>query len=772
MLPRDLQARAERFLPANVRARIRNPQIRPHWIGDTDRFWYRHESPEGITFTQVDAADGSTAPAFDHARLAAALTFASGQPADPANLPIERLALDASGAARFTAGGANWTYSPATGTCSPDPAPDPARDPGSQPGEVRSPDGTRAAFRRGHDLWLRDTISGFEKQLTFDGARHHEYAKSADMNLTTVTLARKGITLPAVVLWSPDSRRLLTSRLDERAVADFPLVQHVPDSGAARPVLHTLKVANSGDPDLPMEQHIIIDTITGSIIPAQSGPHVTGVMTCIEKEEAWWSADSTRVFFLDRDRLWRRQTLHELDTRTGAVRPILTETADTFIDVNLSVTGLPNIRVLDRSNEIVWFSQRDGWAHLYLHDLRTGALKHRITQGEWVVRDIVHIDEAARRIHFLAAGIDPEADPYLRTLCSINLDGTGLTVLTPEPGDHALAMKQKRVPRDHIRPEAETGAWLSPSGRFFVHTHSTLERAPVSTLRRTDGTLVAPLAEATLDPALQAAWRWPTSFRAPAADGETELFGALWLPTDFDPSRKYPIIDYIYPGPQRGNLPTAMLADTLPELSRSCLPQAFAELGFVVVIVDGRGTPLRSKAFHDASYGKLSDPGMLADHVAVLHELARRHSYIDLARVGIMGHSGGGYASVRALLEYPQVFHAAVATSGNHDQKGYSFSWCEKYQGPLERHPDGTTTYDAAANAPLAHRLQGKLLLAHGDMDDNVHPALTMQLIAALIAADKDFDVVVLPNDDHTTVWNNRYFLRRAMEFMVRSLIE
>jgi dipeptidyl-peptidase-4 len=205
-------------------------------------------------------------------------------------------------------------------------------------------------------------------------------------------------------------------------------------------------------------------------------------------------------------------------------------------------------------------------------------------------------------------------------------------------------------------------------------------------------------------------------------------------------------------------------------LFRATLPQVFSELGFVVVNVDGRGLPLRSKAMHDLSYGKLNDPGMLSDHVYVLRELARRHDYIDLGRVGIMGHSGGGYASVRALLEYPEFFHVAVATSGNHDQKGYSFAWTEKYQGPLVRAVDGTTNYDGAANAPLAHRLQGKLLLAYGDMDDNVHPALTLQLIAALIAADKDFDVIVLPNDDHTTVWNKPYFLRRAMEFMVRHL--
>lgn len=715
MLPDEVRARAERFLPARVRAQMFNPQVRPHWIGNSDRFWYRRESPDGVTIMVVDAETGRITPADDPAALAA------------------------------------------------EPEPDP-------PGEVRSPDGMHAAFCRGANLWVHDTGSGFERQLTFDGALHHAYAKSPDMNLTTVTLARRGITLPAGVLWSPDSTRLFTSRLDERTVADLPLVQHVPDSGAARPVLHTMKVAHVGDPDLPMEHHFVVDAATGEAVWAKSGPHVAGVMTCIEKGEAWWSPDSRRVFFLDHDRWSRRLTLHELDATTGAVREAISETADTFHDVNVSVTGLCNIRVLAGQNEVIWLSQRDGWAHLYLYDLQTGALKNRITQGEWVVRDLVRVDPAARRVLFLAGGVDPAVNPCYRTLCSVGFDSSAFKVLTPEPHDHSLAFPQRRQPRDAIRPAGEIGEFISPSGQFFVHTHSTLERLPVSVLRRIDGSAVAELETASLDPALAKNWRWPEPFTAKAADGVTDLYGAIWRPADFDPRRKYPVIDYIYPGPQRGQTPTVMLPDRLTDLVHSTLPQAFAELGFVVVNVDGRGTPLRSKAFHNFSYGRMSDPGTLGDHVHVLRELALRHAHIDLRHVGIMGHSGGGYASVRALLGYPEFFHVAIATSGNHDQRGYSFSFPEKYQGPFARNVDGSTNYDDAANPPLAHRLKGKLLLAYGDMDDNVHPALTLQLIAALIKADKDFDVIVLPNDDHTTVWSNPYFLRRAMEFMVTHL--
>ena len=450
----------------------------------------------------------------------------------------------------------------------------------------------------------------------------------------------------------------------------------------------------------------------------------------------------------------------------GAVRrAVLTETGDTFLDVNLSITGLPNIRVLDQRDELLWFSQRDGRAHLYLHALGTGRLKHQVTSGAYIVRDIAHVDSASGTVLFLAGNLEPGADPARRKLCRIQLDGTGFQILTPEPGDHDIAMPRPRPPRDHIRAAEDPGWFLSPSGRFFVQTYGALDRPPVSVLRRIDGSVVATVATAALAPELSASWRWPLPFAAKAADGETDLHGAIWLPTDFDPARRYPVIDHIYPGPQRGNLPTTLLPDALAELAQTCRPQAFAELGFAVVIVDGRGAPLRDKPFHDLSYGQMHNPGRLEDHVAVLTELGRRHAWLDLGRVGIMGHSGGGYASVRALLDHPGTFHAAVATSGNHDQLGYSFAWGEKYQGEVSG-----TAYDRAANPPFVDRLRGRLLLAYGDMDDNVHPALTLQLVDALIRADKDFELLVLPNEDHTSVWSHPWFLRRAMAFLLDTL--
>eukprot|EP01037_Dinobryon_pediforme_P002152 gene2152-2189_t len=627
-----------------MRPKLFNLQVRPHWLGP-DRFWYRREAPDGVTFVSVEAATGAT-----------------------------------------------------TILATPPDAPNP---PDLRPGETASPDGSVAVFCRAHDLWLRDLTSNAERRLTNDGAPHCAYGASAEMNLTPISLKRRGVVLPANALFSPDGKRVFTSRLDERAVQDFPLLQHVPEDGTVRPVVHHMRMALSGDAGLPMETHCVIDLSTGTTALCDAGPHVTGMTTCLEKEEAWWSADGTLVFFLDRDRYWQRQTLWEMNAATGAARAVFTETSDTFIDTNVSTMGLPNIRVLDKTGEFIWFSQQSGWGHLALHDLATGARKNDITSGDWLVRDLLHIDEATRQIWFLAGA--RAANPYHRTLCRVGLDGTGFMVLTPGEGDHSLAMPLKRVPRDHIRPPMVTGSFLAPGGAHFVHTHSDLTTLPVSELRRADGSLVSVLETATI--AEGTPFRFAEPFTVTAADGETTLFGSFWLPTDFDPAKSYPVIDYIYPGPQRGQIQTTLLTDVMDELNRSLLPQAFAELGFVVLNIEGRGNPGRSKAFHDACYGKLRDPGTLADHVTALIQLKARHRWMDTTRVGIMGHSGGGYATVRALCEYPDVFHAGIATSGNHDQRGYSFAWTEKYMGP---HAD----YAAAANPPYIASLKGRLLLA------------------------------------------------------------
>lgn len=371
-----------------------------------------------------------------------------------------------------------------------------------------------------------------------------------------------------------------------------------------------------------------------------------------------------------------------------------------------------------------------------------------MTTGEFVVRDIQHVDEASRLVYFTAAGREEDRDPYFRHLYRAPLDGSELTLLTPEDADHWVR--------------------FSPDGQYFLDTYAWGGHIPTTVLRRVSGELVLTVEEADLTALTEKGWRWPERFRAKASDGETDIYGVIYRPTRFDPARSYPVIDAIYPGPQIIASPLALPRDPLASVVHGPGPgpQSLAELGFIVAVVDGMGTPFRSRAFHEVSYGNLGEAGGLADHVAALRQLASRYPYMDMERLGIIGHSGGGYAAARALLLYPEAYKVAVSAAGNHDQRGYIPVWAESYQG----YPVGEK-YGNQANADVAENLEGKLLLVHGELDDNVHPALTLQLVNALIEANKDFDLLIMPNRNHRFM-SDPYFIRKTWDYFVRHLMD
>ncbi|MBI1775913.1 MAG: DPP IV N-terminal domain-containing protein [Proteobacteria bacterium] len=754
-------ARAEAFLPWNMKKRVRNAEIRPYWIGDSDRFWYRRERVDGHEFVLVEAASGERGPAFDHAALAKSLAEATGQSVRPMRLPFDFIEPENAGIG-FAALGGRWFFDAKTATCRK------VRPPPASPSESASPDGVWVAFAREHNLWLRKVASGAERRLTQDGIEAYAYAKSPDSNLSAISHRLAGIALPPAVLWSPDSRHLVTHRLDERAVATLHLLQSVP-SGSARPVLHIQRIAMPGEAHVPLLQHLVIEVASGRIVEALTAPQLAGQGSSIERGHVWWG-DGATVYILDFARAEKSVRMLALDAAGGGVRTVIEERAETFVELRHGPGGRPNVRVIGGGAEVIWFSQKDGWGHLYLHDGRTGELKNRITEGSFLVRSVLHVDPAQREIYFTAGGRDRGIDPYWRKVYRASLDGSRLECLTPDDADHTVFQQAPVAPRDFtpdkVLPQP-TG--VAPSGRFFVATASRIDVPSVTSLSRADGTLVATLETADVGEALGQGWRWPEPFTVKAADGVTDLYGAIWLPSHFDPARRYPVLDLIYPGPQRTQTPKRSFA--ADELTQYCMPQVFAELGIVVVAIDGRGTPYRSKEFHDVAYQTQHDPGNLGDHIAGLQALAKRRPYMDLERVGITGHSGGGFASVRAMLAHPDFYKVAVASSGNHDQQGYSFVWGEKYIGPVVRRPDGTSNYDSQVNLRLAERLQGKLMLAYGDMDDNVHGALTLQLADALIKANKDFELVVLPNANHPGVSSHPYFIRRKMDFFLRHLV-
>jgi len=608
----------------------------------------------------------------------------------------------------------------------------PATVAGTRP-DVVSPDGTRAVFIRDFNLWLRDLRTGAEKPLTTDGVKDFGYATN---NAGWVRNNR------AVVVWSPDSRRVATFQHDGRQVGEMYLVS----TEVGHPRLEAWKYPLPGDEHIFTIHRVVIDTVTGEMVRFQMppDPHRSTLCDHIVCGGEWvdvqWSPDARYLAFVSTSRDHKHEALRIAQVATGEVRTVLEESVATFFE---SGRGQVNWRVLPASNEFIWYSQRDNWGQLYLYDLTTGRLKNQITRGDGNVTQLLRIDERNRLLYFLAVGKEKGRDPYFAHFYRIGFDGKGLQLLTPEDATHSISM--------------------SPSGRYFVDTYSTPVTPPVSVLRDINGTALMTIEKADITQLTAAGWQPPMPFTVKARDGVTDLYGLLYRPTNFDPARKYPIVNNIYPGPQTGSISSRAFSASRGDT------QALAELGFIVVQIDGMGTPWRSKTFHEAYYGNMGD-NTLPDQIAGMRELARRHAWIDIDRAGIYGHSGGGYAAAAAMFRHPGFFKVGVSQAGNHDNRNYEDDWAEKWQGLLVRNPDGTTNYDNQANQLVAGNLKGKLLIAHGTMDANVPPYNTLVVVDALIRANKDFDLIMFPNRGHG-FGSEPYMVRRRWDYFVRHLM-
>jgi len=726
-------ARAEQFLFFNAPRLTAGTEVDPRWIDNT-RFWYRNQVFGGHEFMLIDAAARTRRPAFDHARLAAALSVAADTSYESDRLPFEEYEYTSDSAIRFhTAGDRRWDCDLSAYRCTGGDS-IPART-----DEIPSPDGSLAVFSRDEDLWVRDTATGEERRLSTDGERDFGYGVVPEGCCQEITNRRRGFHPPPVAQWSPDGSRIATHRYDEREVGEF----HLLETAVGRPILHSWHYALPGDSIVPTWRMHIFDAATGAHVAADMAPAVGNFTSA---DTAWtnvqWSAAGDRVYFSQNSRDYKTQTLFEVDAATGATRPVIVETGPTYVEVN-ELTGLrPNWRVLDSGREAVWFSERDGWGHLYLYDVATGALENRITSGAWLVLALLDVDEAARQVYFTGVGREP-GDPYRRYLYRASLDGGGVTLLTPEDADHDVR--------------------LSPDGRYFLDTFGTREEAPITVLRDRNGQRLMTVQEGDIAPLLEAGWRPPVRFTAKARDGKTDVYGFLFLPPNLEEGVRYPVIDYVYPGPQIGPIRTRGF--TAGPRGQG---HALAELGFITFVVDAIGTPYRSKAFHDGYYGNMGDNG-IPDHISALKELALRYP-LDLDRVGIFGHSGGGFASTDAILRYPDFFKVAVSGAGNHDNRSYHFPWGEKYQGLREVLEGGGDNYDSQANQNLAANLEGKLLLHYGTLDDNVNPNNSLLVAQQLIAHNRDFDMLVFPNRNHGYA-REPYLIRRTWDYFVQNLM-
>jgi len=721
--------------------------IRPNSLPG-DRFWYRITRENGSEFILVDPAKGTRTPAFDHARLAAALSTVANAKYEAGQLPFQDITLaDDGSTVSFSAAGKGWKCTLSDYQCAADATVAAAGGRGGRGGRggggrggagganaAQSPDKKKTAFIRDYNLWVRDAGTGAETQLTTDGVKDFGYATD---NAGWTKSDR------AILLWSPDSKKIATFQQDQRGVGEMYLV----NTQVGHPKLEAWKYPLPGDEVITTIQRVIIDVDTKAItrLKIAADQHRSTLCDDIacrggEWADVQWSPDASKLAFVSTSRDHKQERLREADSATGTVREINEESVATQFE---SGDGKVNWQVLYGTNEYLWYSESSGFGHLYLRDWKTGQIKNQVTAGDWLVRQVVKVDEKARVIFFLGAGRE-KGDPYFTHLYKINFDGKGLQLLTPEDANHEVT--------------------LSPSGNYFFDTYSKPDVAPVAVVRDAAGKLIVTLEKADISKLVASGWKPPIPFSVKARDGVTDLYGLMFVPTNLDPAKKYPIVNHIYPGPQSGSVGSrsfsAARADT----------QALAELGFVVVEIDGTGNPTRSKKFHDAYYANMGD-NTLPDQVSGMKQLAARYSYIDIDKAGIYGHSGGGFATADAMFRYPDFFKVGISESGNHDNRDYEDDWGERYQGLLKKNPDGTTNYDDQANQNLAKNLKGHLLLAHGTMDTNVPPYNTLLVVDALIKANKDFDLLMLPNQAHGYGSEANYMTRRRWDYFVRYLL-
>lgn len=721
--------RAESFLGRYTNSLVINTASNFSWQTD-GRLTFSQTVSGGSEFMAADPSNRELTKAFNHEVLAETLSGMTGLNIDPIRLPFSSFDFTDDGSAiSFSVNGINFTCRINGEECNTSEN----QTLYNRFLESISPDGSKAAFIKDYNLWIRDLETGNETQLTFDGEKDYGYATN-----------NAGWTKrdAPVLLWSPDSKRIATFQQDARNVKNMNLVSTAIGHGE----LQQWKYPLPGDEHIFMVKRVIInlhhdepELVRLNMEPDYQRSTITDHIAARDGTllDAEWSRDSESLAFVSVSRDHKEAHLQVADPNSGEVSSVLNERQDTFFE-----SGINSIswRYLKDTNEFIWWSQRDNWGHLYLYDLNSGNLKNRITSGSWNVREITHLDEQNRMIYFTGS-VREDGDPYFQYLYKINFDGSGLTLLTPGVANHDVDLN------------VETG--------MLVDTYSTPETPPVTVVRDLDGNQLMELAAADISGLEAHGWKAPTPFSVKARDGVTDLYGLMYTPTNLDENRSYPVLNYLYPGPQSGSVGSRSF-----RASRSD-KQAMAELGFIVVEVDAQGTPGRSKEFHDFYFGNMGDNG-IPDQIAMIEQLADRHSFIDLNRVGIYGHSGGGFASTRAILDYPDFYHVAVSGAGNHDNRNYADAWGEKWQGLLEETTEGTN-YDNQSNPLIAENLKGKLLITHGTLDSNVPPYNTLIVVDALIRANKDFDMIMLPNRGHG-YYSEPFMMRKRWDYFVKHL--
>jgi len=694
------------------------------WIGKTTRLWYRRSVKGGHEFVLADAATRERHAAFDHARLAETLNKAAGRKYTPATLPFNTITfVDDEKALEVRFEGGTWKCGLADYACSRTDLvgeferrqPPPRCSPPSPEDRPRpSPDKKLEAFILNYNLAVRDLVARTTTRLSMDGSEGNCYDLGS-------------------IAWSPDSKKLAAYRVRPGYRRLVHYVESSPEE-QLQPKSSSRFYAKPGDL-LDLEQPVIFQ------LDGQKQIDVAPALfpNPYDMSRLEWRKDGSAVTFEYNQRGHQIYRVIEVNAQTGAARAVVSEEPKTFFyytEASSPSAGKKYRYDLADGQEVVWMSERDGWNHLYLYDGSTGTMKHQITRGEWPVRSVLKVDEAKRQVYFSASGMYPGQDPYFVNYYRIDLDGSNLTRLSAAEANHVVT--------------------LSGDGTYYVDTWSRVDLAPASEIRRTaDGSLVMELERGDLAELKKAGWQPPEVFTAKGRDGKTDIWGVIYRPTNFDPKRKYPVIENIYAGPHGSFVPKSF--------SPFSAMQAQAEPGFIVVQIDGMGTSNRSKAFQDVAWKNIKDAGF-PDRILWHRAVAAKYPYYDIARVGIYGTSAGGQNSLAALLFHPDFYKAAVSAVGCHDNRMDKIWWNELWMSwPLGPH------YAESSNVDNAWRLRGKVLLVVGELDTNVDPSSTMQVVNALIKANKTFDLLVIPGAGHGS--GGAYGDRKRYDFFVQHLL-
>ncbi|MFT7362068.1 MAG: dipeptidyl-peptidase-4 [Algoriphagus sp.] len=711
--------KAEYFLSNSIQREIYHLEVIPNWLDSKTSFWYQTFTKDGKRFYYTDIEKGTTLEAFNHNEIAELLSEKSGQSVDPKSLPFNRIQLKYDGSVTFEWQNKIWTYqnSSLESTRSPEPK---SRD------TSISPDGNWKAFSRNFNLFVENLETGGEIQLSFDGKKDFEYASF--WGWSDIVYGEKGERpFHFTVNWSPDSKKIQTQIVDLRLAEKMLLLDNSQDD-KFRPQLMGYYRASPGDTSVVMYTPVLFDieSKTETKFPELSLPHFIGMYFN-------WDADSKNLFGTYLHRGFKALDILEINAESKGIRTIYSESSPTHINNTNILRKLKN-------GQFILGTEKSGWNQLYLMDWKSGALINRITLGDYVVKNLLNIDEKNEIIYFEAAGKEKNVNPYYSFVYKVNFDGSELVLLTPENTFHEIS--------------------YGVGNKYFIDNYSTVNEPTVSVVRElATGKIVQEISKADISNLLKKGYRSPTQFTATAKDGKTTIYGIYYLPTDFNSKKKYPIIDYTYTGPHTDITPKTFKAGLVG------LSQPMSELGFVVVTVDGLGTNGRGKTFNDVSYNNLGDG--TTDHVLAIKELAAKNKFMDSDKVGIFGHSAGGYDAARAILLHPDFYKVAVASAGDHDHRMEKAWWPEMYMG----YPVGDF-YQEQSNVTNASNLKGHLLLAHGGIDENVNSSATFKFAEALINAGKDFDLFIWPSRNHSFGrTNGDYFTKKRWDYFIEHLL-